>query len=818
QAKALEGAPQLLFVSGEAGIGKTALLEHFLSHMTNLTATGRGRCVEQFGQSEPYLPLLEALNELCRRQGQKALAALAKIAPDWLAELPWLDCADRTIASSTDAQSGTQARMLRELGELLEQWSQDSPLTIVLEDIHWSDWATLDALAFLARRNRPARWLIVASYRPEQTLHGGQPLAQIGRDLLVKGLAREIALPLLPEPAVADYLRCRYGAAGIDPALISAIHRRSEGLPFFIAQLADNLDRFGVEVLETLPEGLQSLLEQQFERLPSAQQNLLNAAAVAGPVVDVPLLAALTDQDDTAAETLCETLHRGRNFLCRDQNGHYGFTHAYCHDYVYARLPAHAKALLHRRCAYYLENHVPRGHDDRLSALALHFDRGGVADKALNYLQRAVDLAIRRHAPHEVIQLARRALTLMEAQQADAGPESEQQAVRLYAALLGAIQATQGLAADELSSIYQRIALGAQRHDAGVQIAVLWSLGCFLSVQNKMSEAHEHCWQPLSRLGSDSGELAASVCAEVGIGGCALFRGDLRVADSHLQRAQALFNLDSTAGRLHPVALHPLISGYSLRTQIAWLFGFPDQSKQLVQAGVELAHQLNQAFSLAFALWNAATCTQLRGEVEQTASLCEQILALAEINGFLQITKLTLLIKGWADLQRGDHDGGLSAIRTSLNMIRESGGKLMQHFLLSYCCAACQEAGLFDEAETLLTANRIAAAEQQGEGFSQAELLRLEGEQLLAKTEADYVAAEALFREALATAEQQGAKSLALRAAISLARLLAGQERSSEGRQILQDIYRQFTQGFDTLDLRRAALLLNDLQAAPVGH
>lgn len=816
-AQAWAGTPQLLFVTGEAGIGKTTLIEHFLVVNAAEAVIGRGQCVEQYGQSEPYLPILEALNLLCRQQGDAALAALARTAPDWLAELPWLINDSQPPLPAKDGQPNTQARMLRELGELLEQWSRDFPLLLVLEDLHWSDCATLDALAFLARRKNPGRWLIVASYRPEQALGGNQPLAQIVRDLRVRGLSQEIALPLLSEHAVGDYMRQRCGADNCAPELIAAIYRRSEGLPFFVAQLIENIDRLNGDALQALPEGLQYLLEQQFERLPAEQQALLSAAAIAGVVFSVPLLATLLGLPEMQVESQCETLLRNRHFLGRaksvhmhDNGGHYAFLHAYYHEYVYRRAPSYAKAELHRQTAYWLERHLHAGGDDTLSELALHFELGSVYDKAVVYLQQAVNLAMRRFAPHEAIQLARRALAILETHALGAEPGYEQQIIRLYTVLIAALQATQGFASNEVPALYERVLRRAEQQNNPVQMsAILWSLGFFYSVQGEVIEARNRGWRRLYQLGESSGEIIATICGNIGLGAIEVIGGNLKVAGAYLQTALNLFDFNQHAGLFNMMALHPLVLCHASRAQAAWLSGFPDQAWQAAQTGLELAAAIKQPFSVGFALWILALCAQMRGDFTEAARICDELLALSHEHGLILLTKLAILLKGWAVLKQGDHENGVQGIYTGLNMIRDTGGKLMQSQMLALCCDACLEAGLNDDAKRLLAIAQSVVAQQRSERYFEAELYRLQGELLLLAADADQEEAAALFRQALATAEAQGANSLALSAAVSLARLLIRQGLPDQARQVLHGIHARFTEGFNTHGLQQAAAILS---------
>jgi len=186
------GRPQIVFLNGEAGIGKTALMRRFSAEAPEGVVFAGGQCIEQYGEVEPYLPLLECLNQLGRVHGQALTEALLRYAPTWLAQLPWLlREADRNTLR-VEAQGLTKERMGRELGAFLDYWTHDQPHTLVLllEDLHWSDYATLDAIAYLARRQSPSRWMVLGSYRPMDAVMNGHPLRLAIGELNLQALPR----------------------------------------------------------------------------------------------------------------------------------------------------------------------------------------------------------------------------------------------------------------------------------------------------------------------------------------------------------------------------------------------------------------------------------------------------------------------------------------------------------------------------------------------------------------------------------------------------------------------------------------------------
>lgn len=394
--QARRGEPQLVFITGEAGIGKTALIDAFAVGAG--VAVARGQCAEQHGQGEPYLPVLEALNTLAR-QDRTVAGLLRQAAPTWLAQLPWLlDEADRA-ALAPEMRGATQARMLREFGEFLECWTQERPLILALEDLHWSDHATLDLLAYLARRKHPARWLVLGSYRPVETALTGHPLKAVKRDLQVQGLCREVPLELLPAAAVAEYLAWRHPGRALPEDWARAVHSRSEGLPFFLEQLAESLPEPGGAFPSFLPEGLQQLIAQQFERLPPGQQRLLEAASVAGKDFSAEAVAAVLGQAASEVEESCEHLARLRHFLrpAEGPGGHYGFFHSFYYEFVHSRLSPLKKAELRLRLGQWLDARACDPAAQIAIGVVGHFDRGQELRKAGGSLRLGVGNAIARH-------------------------------------------------------------------------------------------------------------------------------------------------------------------------------------------------------------------------------------------------------------------------------------------------------------------------------------------------------------------------------------------------------------------------------------
>ena len=244
-AQACLGERQLVFVTGEAGIGKTSLINAFLDSLKGRSdvRSALGQCHEQLNQGEAYLPVLEALGELCRPSGGILMRKLLRqYAPTWLLQLPALLEPEQYEVLRAETIGATPERMLREMAEALEAMSAEHTLVLVLEDLHWSDRATLDLIAYLGRRRRPARLLLLGLFRPNDALQQDHPLNSLLPDLRVQ--QRCVDLPLRPFnlAEVAAYLQKRLGQ--LSPAELGmTVWRRTQGNPALHGQRGQEAGR-----------------------------------------------------------------------------------------------------------------------------------------------------------------------------------------------------------------------------------------------------------------------------------------------------------------------------------------------------------------------------------------------------------------------------------------------------------------------------------------------------------------------------------------------------------------------------------------------
>jgi DNA-binding winged helix-turn-helix (wHTH) protein len=397
--QAQQGMRHVLFVTGEPGIGKTTLVDAWCARLAagGPVWVGYGQCLDHYGVGEAYLPVLAALGQLCRGPGGTALVEqLAQSAPTWLLQLPSLLRPADLETLQRRALGATRERMLRELAEAVEVLTAVQPLVLVLEDLHWSDAATLDLLAYLARRRAPARLLLLGTYRPAEVIARGHPLRAMAHDLVLHGHGQELALALLTEAEVAQYLAVRFAGCAVPAALTHLLWQRTDGNPLFLVTMLDYMlqqgwvatDRGQVSVPRGLaaltaavPDSLRQLVELQLGQLSPDEQRVVEVASVAGATFAAAVVAAGLEAALEQVEEWCAALVQRRQFLQAlgeavwpdgTVAGRYAFQHALYQQVVYERLPVGRRVPLHRRLAAQLERAYSAHTHEIATELARH--------------------------------------------------------------------------------------------------------------------------------------------------------------------------------------------------------------------------------------------------------------------------------------------------------------------------------------------------------------------------------------------------------------------------------------------------------------
>ena len=851
--KALGGERQVVCITGEAGIGKTTVVEAFVAKVRIETAVwiGHGQCIEHYGEGEAYLPVLEALSRLCRASdGQRITELLAQYAPTWLVQMPSLLSAADLEGLQLRVLGSTRERMLREMAEAVEVLTAEKPLILVLEDLHWSDHSTLELLASLARRRESARLFVIGTYRPVDVIVREHPLQSIKQELLVHGLCEELALEFLPQEAVAEYLSERFPAQRLPEALVQTIHQRTDGNPLFLVNVVDYLA--GQEIFaeggekarpdsETvvvgIPESLRQMLEQQITRLSEEEQRLLEVGSIAGAEFTAAAVAAGIEKPLEEAEERCEELvRRGQVLRARGWtewpdgtvSGRYGFIHALHQEVLYERIPMGRRIHLHRQVGERLETGYGERSGEFAAELAVHFERGRDAKRAVQYLRRAGETALQRYGHREAILHLTRGIELLQA--LPDTPERAQDELSLQTVLGPALMSFKGYVAPEVEQTYARAReLCQQIGDTAQLFPVLWGSFALAVMQGRLGPGSELADQ-MMRLAQEKHDPDLLLQAHYALGMTCYRLGQLALARQHLEHGLALYDPDKHFSHAFVYGgAEPGVGSHSFLSWVLWYLGYPDQALASGEKAITLAQDLSHPYSLAFALNFTAWVHTLRRERARARQRAEAAMRLAADHGFPQALTLGTILQGWALEEHGATR--VAPLQNAITAWQDTRAEDGRPYHLTLLAEVWASAGKTDTALSVVD-QALAVVDKNGERIYEAELYRLKGELILndergtqnaerqkktsKKPSVQHSAfithrskeAEQCFQRALEIARVQGAKSLELRAVLSLSRLWQHQRKKTAARNILTETAGWFTEGFDTPDVQDARALL----------
>jgi DNA-binding winged helix-turn-helix (wHTH) protein/predicted ATPase len=829
--QAQRGSRSVAFVSGEAGIGKTTLVETFLDRV----AVGgdiwcaRGQCIAHYGSGEAYLPILDALSRMGRQLGDGALTeCLRRYAPTWLGQMPALSApADGREAPPRPGPGTGRDRMLRELTEALEALTAARPVILVLEDLQWSDYATLDLVSWLAERQEPARLLLLGTFRPVEVIVRDHPLQAVKQELTRHGRCVELPLELLSAAEVGRYLAARFGDHGPWPELARTIHGRTDGHPLFLVTLVDALVRGGwlvehggqwqarpgiAAAAQEIPKSVQELVEQQFQQLSAEDQRLLEAASVVGLEGSATAIAAALADDVVAIEERCTALARRGQFLLAGGveewadgtvAGRYRFRHTLHRQVVYDRLAIGRRVQLHARIGTRQEAGYGPQAAEHAAELATHFEQGRAYGRALRYRQQAASNAARRHAYQEAIDHLRGGLALLPRLPEDA--DRTRLDLELHLALGHALSAVHGPAASAVGDAYTRArALCGQVGHAPTDLAVFQGLRRFYLGRAQVERARE-LGEDILRVAQRLGDSALQKKSHAALGTCLLYLGELTAARSHLTQGLA----DEHEAALSGATVADLDADSVCRTSmgsVLWLLGYPDQALVQVEKALALSRAGGPLIEVSV-LSHVAVVHQFRRDAARVREHAEAAMRLATDGGFSLWEAHASMLHGWALAMQGQSRIGIEQITRGLAVWHVNDQRLGQPYMLSLLAEAHGLAGQ-PEAGLEAVAEGLAAVEAHGLRMYESALLRVRGQLLGLMPKAHHREADACFERAIDIARAQGARSLELLAALGLARAWARRGRQEAARRRLAPIYDGFTEGFDTGDLRDARALL----------
>jgi predicted ATPase len=839
-ASAIAGKGLLMCVPGEPGMGKTTLVEDFL---TDLRAgnqgciIARGRCSERLAGTEAYLPWLEALDSLFRGSdgqtsalGTESIAqATKRLAPTWYAQAMPLQPDDSSVERLLAERAASQERMKREFGALVERVSERRPLVLFFDDLHWADVSTIDLLAYLAGRFDSMRVLIIATYRPSDLQLGKHPFLQVKPDLQARGVCREIDLEFLSRAEVEKYLALEFPEHRFPAELPALIHSRTEGNPLFMVDLVRYLRDRGVIAEEQgrwvlaqslpgierdLPESVRGMIERKIAQVSEEDRRLLIAASVQGYEFDSEIVARSLELDPADVEERLEALERiyalvrfvkEMELPQRVLTLRYRFVHVLYQNALYASLRPTRRAQMSAAVANSLLAVYGKQSETVSWELAFLFEAARDWSRASEYYLAAANNASKVFANEEAGTLAQRGLEMLNL--LSETPERAKQELKLQTTLGQSLMVAKGYAVPEVERAFVRAReLSLQLSEPGQLFRAEFSLAIVYVVRAEYERALDHGEQ-CRRLAEESSNQAMLMQAHWVTGLSQCYLGRFTAARDHFERTIAIHD---AAGIDSPFSMYGAVLSRAHLARMLLYLGYPDQSRRVIDEAIIKAQRMRHPVGFANTLALAAYLEAFHRNVEKTLELAAAISHHSQEHGLPYYAAVATMVRGWALAMQNHEEEGISLVRDGLASYLAIGTRQQHGYFLTLLADALSKTGRAEE-ELEVLKDAVGVTEQNKEPFYEAEVYRLTGDALVKAGAVSLSKAELCFHRAIEIARQQEAKSLELRATMSLARLWRHLGKREQGRAILAGVYGWFTEGFDTNDLKDAKLLLDEL-------
>ncbi|UWU94302.1 AAA family ATPase [Bradyrhizobium sp. CB1015] len=819
--QASQGEGRVVLLTGEPGVGKSRLIAALQERLQSQPYVRiRNFCSPQHSDSALY-PIINQLERAARfervdepeQKLTKLQNLLSPVLPERAADLALL--ADLLSLPRTGQpglpEMDPQKRKEKTFDALfaqLRQLEQQQPVLMIYEDVQWIDPTTLELLALTVERAHQMRLLLVISARPEfappwpgyahVTTASLTRLSRREGTMLIKGVAQGRSLP---------------------DEVNNQILLRTDGVPLFIEELTKAVLEGGLlrkrehdYVLDgslapmTIPTTLHASLMARLDRLNSVRQ-VAQVGAVLGRQFSHELLHAVAEMPERQLNDALEQLVRAELLFRRGAppNAQYTFKHALVQDVAYASLLRGNRQKLHARIARTYETRFPEVVRVQPELVAHHFTEAGLGNAAIEYWQRAGDLAMARSGHTEAIHHFSVALDLLS--KLGEKPDRAAKELELCVKLGPVLMMVKGTGSPEVEAIYNRAVALEAGEDSSTRFKALWGLYYHSMTSGRLRAAAAHADELLGlaqRLGADDLVLEGHHAKWA----TSLWCGNLAAADEHSQKGISRYDCTRHHALAFAFSGHdPGACAHGVRAISMALSGFPQKAMKFGAEAVTLARILSHPYSLANAMWHSAIVLQVGRQRQSCRDLSSELLEVSQEHDFPMMRGAGMFFLGWATADGGDLEQGIALMEQGLALF-SAVRQVTRPYMLAVLANTNADLGKPGEALELLK-DAFASADVSDECWWQAELHRLRGRLLAAGRRHDE--AEACFQSAIEVSRGQRAKILELRAATSLARLWCDGGKNAEGHDLLAPIYGWFTEGFDTPDLKEAKGLLDTL-------
>jgi len=823
--RAKTGEGQVVLLSGEAGIGKSRLTAALLEHLADAPHTRlRYFCSPQHTDSAfyPIIGQMQRAATLTRDDATQAKldkldALLAQTSTSkqdavLFAEMLSLPNDGRYPTLELAPQQRRQ-RTIEALTAQIEALSRQKPVLMIFEDAHWADPTSLEAFSRAVDRIRTHGMLLIVTYRPEF-----EP-PWIGRPHVTA-----LTLNRLGERDIAAMIDGVTGNKSLPSSIRQDIIERTDGIPLFVEEMTKAvLEAGGEEAAEravagipsssiAVPASLHASLMARLDRLGPAKEVSQIGAAIGREFYHTLLEAVAGKPKPELASALDRLVAAGLLFRQGlPPQATYLFKHALVQDAAYGTLLREPRRALHARIAEALESQFAEITESQPELLARHCTEAGQIEKAASLWGRAGQRSLDRSALVEALAQLTHALAQIAA--LPVTPALRREEIKLQVALITPLIHVKGYSAQETKAAAERARVlieqaelvGEPPEDALLLFSVLygvWTSNLVAANGNPVRDLSEQ----FLALAEKQSAAAPLLIAHRIMGISLAFIGEIAKSRMHLDRAIALYDPAEHRSLATRFGVDSAVSSLSYRSWVLWFLGHPEAALADADQAIRDARRLGQAPTLMYALWHASVTQTECGNYAATTAQLEEAIALADEKGAAFWKGLATMVGGRVLTLTGDVLNAIQVVTSGIAAVQSAGGRILLAVHLASLARAHAEQGQFDDAW-----RSIGEAMALDERWWQAEVTRVAGEIALLEPERDTAKAERYFQDALAVARQQQAKSWELRAAMSMARLRRDQDRRDEARELLGPVYGWFTEGFDTLDLREAKALLDDL-------
>jgi predicted ATPase len=675
---------RMLAISGDAGIGKTALIEDFL--LTGQAQPGpmwvaRGRCSERLEKTDPFVPILQCLDNLISGDGAaEALQIMETTAPLWLSQV-------RPTSSAQSASVVSSERLRREFVRFFQALSAIRPILLFVDDLHWVDASTCDLLEHLGSQAREIRILLVAAYRSAK-VRTAHPFLPLKLTFERQDAWQEVSLGFLSRSDVESYLSGRFSPCHFPANFADAVYERTEGHPLFMKdmigflvdrQMIVKLDgswqlKIDINDIRTLiPTGTESMIRLQIDQFSDLDRQILRCAAVQGVEFDSAVICRVLALEAEQVEERLQSLARIHCFVAaldeRTLGGEifsvrYRFVHVIYQNALYADLPPTRRATQSAAVAESLLNLATETMPVPAAELGILFERGRDKARAAEQFLQAARHAVAILAFPEAVLLCERGLGNLLS--LPASRDRDERELEFLLTLGMAQMVTSGYASPQVERTYRRAReLCLRLAEKKRLVRVLWALHTCLVNAGELVPALQLAAEML-QLAEELNNTVALIESSHAMGTTLAFMGKLPEAKAHLEKTLQLAAARGSKSQRSLYILDPYVTSLSMLARVLARMGFMDEAMRKAIQSVSSADQLSHPPSVAYATFWVGWLHHARGEHTEACVHLESAMELSRTYGMPQFLEWARVLRGSSLASLGKVEEGISEMRTSL--------------------------------------------------------------------------------------------------------------------------------------------------------